>query len=91
MLSHEMVKNRAYPVLAVDRSKVVILLLLIHFCWCLQLCVGVYVGSLFCNIVLSILSSFEIIFLRKRELVALLYHMMSRASGSEITQCHKID
>ena len=31
MLSREMVKNCVYPALAVDRSKVVILLLLIHF------------------------------------------------------------
>ena len=31
-----------------------------------------YRGSLFCGVVLSVLSSFEIIFLRKRELDALL-------------------
>ena len=77
MLSREMVKNCAHPVLAVDRSKVVIRLLLIHFCWCLQLCMGVYVRSLFCNIVLSILSSFKFILMRKGELAALLRHMTS--------------
>ena len=43
MLSREMVKKCVYPVLAVDRYKVVILLLLIHFCQCLQLYVGFYV------------------------------------------------
>ena len=41
-----------------------------HCLFLLALCDGVCVGSLFCNVVLSILSGFAIILLGKRELVA---------------------
>ena len=53
-------------------SKVVVLLL-IHCLLLLPLSVGLSVWSLFRYTVLSVLSSFEIISPRKRELVALLY------------------
>ena len=52
-------------------SKVVILLL-IQRLLLLPLCVGIYVRSLLCDLVLGVFSSFAIILLRKRELVALL-------------------
>ena len=46
-----------------------ILLLLIHCIVFVPLYVRVCVLSLFCNVVLSVLSSFTIILLRKKELV----------------------
>ena len=56
-------------------SKAVVPLLLIPCLLLLSLFVGFCVWSLFCNIVLSVLSSFNfaIISLRKRALVALVY------------------
>ena len=56
--------------LAVVRSKVVVPLLLIYGSF-VSHCF-VFLWSLLCYVVLSILSSFAIIALRKRELVALL-------------------
>ena len=53
-------------------SKVVVLLLLIHDLLSLSLFVGVLCLGLFCYVVLSVLSSFAIILIGKRVLVALL-------------------
>ena len=53
--------------MAAVRSKVVILFFLLPF----GVCVFVCVCSLFCDEVLSVIFSFAIILLRKRELVAL--------------------
>ena len=53
--------------LAIVHSKSVVLLLLIHCLLLLPLFVGFCVLSLFCNALLSFLSSFVIIPLRKRE------------------------
>ena len=55
---------------AAFRLKVVVVLLLIHCLLLLSIFVG-YVWHLFCIAVLSVVSSFEVISLRKRELVAL--------------------
>ena len=55
-------------VLAVVRSKVVVPLLLIHGSFVFHF----FLWSLLCYLVLSVLSSFAIIALRKKELVALL-------------------
>ena len=57
---------------AAVRSTVVVLLLLVH-CLLLPILFAFFcVWSLFCYAVLSVFSSFAIIFLRKRELVDLL-------------------
>ena len=55
-----------------QRVKAVILLLLIYSLMMLPSYVVFCVWSLFCNVVVIILSSFAIILLRKRELVTLL-------------------
>ena len=62
------------------------LLLFIHCFLLLPLCVGFFsVGSLFCDVVLSALSSFVIISLRKRDLVALtLYSIITHFDAFEI-------
>ena len=60
---------------AIVGSKAVVLLLFIHCLLLLPLFVGGgggCVSCLFCNALLCVLSSFQIISLRKRELVALL-------------------
>ena len=57
---------------AAVRSKVVVLLMLNRCLVCFPLIVGVLCLSLFCCVLLCVLSSFAIILERKRELVALL-------------------
>ena len=56
----------------VFRSKAVILLLLIHWLLLIPLFLWVYVWAMFCYAILCVLSSFAIILMGKRELVALL-------------------
>ena len=58
--------------LAAEPSNEVIQLLLIHCLLLPPLCVGFYVGSLFCGEVIGFISILAIILLRKRDLVALL-------------------
>ena len=57
---------------AAVRSKVVVLLLLNYCFMYLSLFVGILCWSLFCYVLIYVLSSFAIILMRKRELVALL-------------------
>ena len=58
--------------MAAARSKVVILLLFIHFCCCSHYLYGFNVRSSFCFAMLCVIPSLAIISLEKRELVALL-------------------
>ena len=53
-----------------------VIVLFMHFSVLLKWCVFC-VWSLFCGVVRSVLSSFIIIFLRKRELIALLHLVLS--------------
>ena len=62
------------------RSMAVVLLLLI-----LSLFVGVCVGSFFCYAVLSVLSSFVVILLRKRGRVELLYFNCERQPNINVS------
>ena len=59
------------------RSKAVVLLLLIYYLMYFPLFVGVLCLSLFCYALLCVLSSFVIIFTRKRELVAFIVLRMA--------------
>ena len=69
-------------------SKAMVQLLLIHCLLSLPLFVGVCVWSLFCCLVLSVLSSFTIISLRKRELAALLNYMWLLVFCVFSSRCH---
>ena len=53
-----------------SKSEMLFQQLFIHYFLLFLLGVGVYVGSLFCYVVLGALSSVAIILLRKRELVS---------------------
>ena len=64
-----------------------LIFLLFHSLLLLPLFVGLTCWVLFCNAVLGILSSFAILSLRKRELVALLYTTLTNFSTKYLVMC----